>query len=378
MKQIFTINMLFSFLFGALTAILPLSILMTGAASGMSGNVIGIFMIALFVTRIILMFLNPSKKILLLGCLLFLIGILLWLFFYHVLFVYFLVGIILGISVGVIPPLLIVFALGLKKEEAGKSLSWINISQAAGSAFAPLLAEVVFKQFSLVLLLQIFLIMSLTILLISFFIQPPVSNTMGISNKSDVKFLLKDRGFWKYCFFYLLGSLSYGCAIAYGPILLSGEGGSSIGLFYFLFWLFFVISQFLIRKIPQHIHSEPINLLICFILMFFGSAGLWFANIQILFVLCSSSLGFSFGFITIFLQKTIAKSIADHLQTSAFSLFSLMSYLAVGLSGFIFAPIVNYSIKLPFLISPVFSLIFAAILIFFSWPLKKALNEKSM
>nr|WGE08294.1 hypothetical protein P5658_07875 [Bacillus subtilis] len=129
MKQIFTINMLFSFLFGALTAILPLSILMTGAASGMSGNVIGIFMIALFVTRIILMFLNPSKKILLLGCLLFLIGILLWLFFYHVLFVYFLVGIILGISVGVIPPLLIVFALGLKKEEAGKSLSWINISQ---------------------------------------------------------------------------------------------------------------------------------------------------------------------------------------------------------------------------------------------------------
>ncbi|MCG3231606.1 hypothetical protein HXV89_20665 [Bacillus subtilis] len=168
MKQIFTINMLFSFLFGALTAILPLSILMTGAASGMSGNVIGIFMIALFVTRIILMFLNPSKKILLLGCLLFLIGILLWLFFYHVLFVYFLVGIILGISVGVIPPLLIVFALGLKKEEAGKSLSWINISQAAGSAFAPLLAEVVFKQFSLVLLLQIFLIMSLTILLISF------------------------------------------------------------------------------------------------------------------------------------------------------------------------------------------------------------------
>lgn len=314
MKQIFTINMLFSFLFGALTAILPLSILMTGAASGMSGNVIGIFMIALFVTRIILMFLNPSKKILLLGCLLFLIGILLWLFFYHVLFVYFLVGIILGISVGVIPPLLIVFALGLKKEEAGKSLSWINISQAAGSAFAPLLAEVVFKQFSLVLLLQIFLIMSLTILLISFF----------------------------------------------------------------LFWLFFVISQFLIRKIPQHIHSEPINLLICFILMFFGSAGLWFANIQILFVLCSSSFGFSFGFITIFLQKTIAKSIADHLQTSAFSLFSLMSYLAVGLSGFIFDPIVNYSIKLPFLISPVFSLIFAAILIFFSWPLKKALNEKSM
>lgn len=120
MKQIFTINMLFSFLFGALTAILPLSILMTGAASGMSGNVIGIFMIALFVTRIILMFLNPSKKILLLGCLLFLIGILLWLFFYHVLFVYFLVGIILGISVGVIPPLLIVFALGLKKKRQEK------------------------------------------------------------------------------------------------------------------------------------------------------------------------------------------------------------------------------------------------------------------
>ena len=74
-------------------------------------------------------------------------------------------------------------------------------------------------------------------------------------------------------FFYLLGSLSYGCAMAYGPILLSGEGGS-IGLFYFLFWLFFVISQFLIRKIHQHIHSEHINLLICFILMFFWISGL--------------------------------------------------------------------------------------------------------
>ncbi|MCY8003839.1 MFS transporter [Bacillus haynesii] len=230
MKQIFTINMLFSFLFGVLTAILLLSILMTGAASGMSGNVIGIFMVALFAARIFLMFLKPSKKMLLLGCLLFLIGILLWLFFYHILFVYFLVGIILGISVGVIPPLLIVFALRLKKEEAGKSLSWINISQAVGSAFAPLLAEVIFNQFSLELLLQIFLIMSLTILFISFFIPPLVSSSMGISNKSDVKVLLKDRGFWKYCFFYLLGSLSYGCAIAYGPILLSGEG-SSIGLF---------------------------------------------------------------------------------------------------------------------------------------------------
>jgi len=69
MKQIFTINLLFSFLFGALTAILPLSILMTGAASGMSGNVIGIFMVALFAARIFLMFLKPSKKMLLLGCL---------------------------------------------------------------------------------------------------------------------------------------------------------------------------------------------------------------------------------------------------------------------------------------------------------------------
>ncbi|MCY8007013.1 hypothetical protein MOJ76_01660 [Bacillus haynesii] len=96
---------------------------------------------------------------------------------------------------------MIVFALRLKKEEAGKSLSWINISQAVGSAFAPLLAEVIFNQFSLELLLQIFLIMCLTILFISFFIPPLVSSSMGISNKSDVKVLLKDRGFWKYCFF---------------------------------------------------------------------------------------------------------------------------------------------------------------------------------
>ncbi|MCY8066246.1 hypothetical protein MOB77_04505 [Bacillus haynesii] len=43
--------------------------LMTGAASGMSGNVIGIFMVALFAARIFLMFLKPSKKMLLLGCL---------------------------------------------------------------------------------------------------------------------------------------------------------------------------------------------------------------------------------------------------------------------------------------------------------------------
>ncbi|MCJ2146900.1 hypothetical protein [Bacillus sp. B19-2] len=162
MEEILTINTLFSFLFGALTAILPLSILMTGAPSGMSGNVIGIFMVALIVTRIFLMFLKPSKKLLLLGCL---IGILLWLFFFHILFVYFLVGIILGVSVGGIPPLLIIFALRPKTGEAGKSLSWINISQAVGSAFAPLLAEVIFNQFNLAFLLQIFLIMSFTHLL---------------------------------------------------------------------------------------------------------------------------------------------------------------------------------------------------------------------
>ncbi|MFN2744325.1 hypothetical protein ACINLE_01835 [Bacillus sp. z60-18] len=120
------------------------------------------------------------------------------------------------------------------------------------------------------------------------------------------------------------------------------------------------------------------NLLICFILMFFGSAGLWFANISILFVLCSSLFGFSFGFVTIFLQKTIAKNIEDHLQTSAFSLFSLTSYLAVGFSGFIFSPIVNHSIKLPFIITPLFSLIFATVFVLFSKPAKKARNEKSM
>lgn len=373
MKKLLYIVFIFNFLFSLLTAILPLLVYEISGNAITSGYVLGTFMVALLCTRIFLLKVYFKETVLLkVGLSLYCLGFSLLILDASSLFLYFLGAAVLGISVGIISPLLITIISsrsGNTKLQVGLHNSFMGV----GSAIAPFFGLFLYYQMDEMMYLYLILfLISLTIAIPGFLIKEDATE---IKFKSRIKSIDKSVFSKEYVVNYLsflLISVSYGSIIAFLPILF-GEMNLRIDIFYFFFWVSFLIAQVYMIKISDYL-SEIFLLPISVFLIALSTFLLGATTNYVLLLFNALVFGFFYGGVMNLFYNRIAKVEDTTSKTDTFSIFGLMSFLGVALGSILLGSIANKSLEYVFYAAAIFPI--CALIVYILFPYLAATKSK--
>ncbi|CAM2735999.1 MFS transporter [Fructilactobacillus fructivorans] len=269
-----------------------------------------------------------------------------FLFFFKSFLLYYIGSISLGIGIGLIPPIilnLITNTQNVKTNE--KNIGLYNITTAVSSAIGPMIAELIYHTSTKLLLLSwVVLAISLLLLIIKVISNKKINITENVyTDSAPFKFI--SLRLLVLLLFLTAISISYGTIISYLPIYFS-HIHLSVGIYYFLFWLFYSIAQG-----SHFLNSNWKSLSIISLGMIISMAIISYSHQSILSYISGILFGYLYGSIFRIYYSIMSKIKNPTSRNNGYGIVGLMSYIGVGISQIFISPFLNFPINNIFFLS---------------------------
>lgn len=350
----FLVNMIFMML----TTLLPLLIYDAAHSYSSVGIILFIFMLSVITTRIIVWNKSGSyRSTLMIGSICFLSCFVLLYLYPKCFFSFFPDAVLLGIGIGLIPPLMLTFLTdSSNKKKYGENIGQYNVMTAISAAIGPEIANLLFN-YSIKFLLFIWLGGCFILLISNGLIAKHYSFQNSNSNSSVINFIKAKSSIVPLLLLATI-SITYGTIIGYLPIYFE-RISVSIGLFYLFFWMAYTLAQFITR-----IKGTKSSYAVIIILMTFSLALVSFQNN----FFCPYSAGFIYGlcygsiFKSYYSQMALIKD--ERQKNNGYGIVGLMSYVGVGLAQVFTYPFMKLPIQYVFVLSAIYTLPFLLVFAF--------------
>ncbi len=344
--------------FMMLTTLLPILIYNISNSTAYVGQVLIVFMIALLAVRVIFLKKKTSSvNLLLFGSISFLVGFIILYFLHETLSMYYVGSVFFGISLAILAPVLLTIMTSYS-DKSSKNVGLYNSIVGVSSIISPYIGEKLYQCgisiLNIVWLIGAVLLLAFTLIIIYFIVKNnrKIKNETTSINYKDL-FTPQYRNIF---IVLLLSSISYGAIISYLPVYLSIENTYiSIGLYYFIFWSFYIIAQFFRSLILKKLTEKKV-ILACLVGLFIGEFLISLGSTIYIAILSAILYGFSYGLLYNVLYFKISKFDDEHIKSNGYAIVGLMSYVGVGLAPIFLYPFLN-NIKTIFMFSTIYVLV---------------------
>lgn len=344
--------------FMMLTTLLPILIYNISSSTTYVGQVLIVFMISLLIIRVIFLKKKTSSvNLLLFGSISFFIGFLILYFLHETLSMYYVGSVFFGISIAVLAPVLLTIMTSYS-DKTSRSVGLYNSIVGVSSIISPYIGEKLYQRginiLNIVWLIGAILLLVFTIIIIYFILKNKreIKNETTSINYKDL-FTPQYRNIFVVL---LLSSISYGAIISYLPVYFGIENRCiSIGIYYLIFWSFYIIAQFF-RSILFKKLTEKKVILACLVGLIIGEFLISFCSTVYVAIFSATFYGFSYGLLYNVIYFKISKFSDEHIKNNGYAIVGLMSYVGVGLAPIFLYPFLN-NIKTTFMYSTIYILI---------------------
>ena len=336
-KKLFSVSFFMNFVFSMLTTLLPLIVFNINESTKDINVIMITFTGSLLVTRLFSIWnLLRVKTEIVLGCILFTVSCLILVIESNSMEWMFVGSLLFGLSIGLVPPAILVLLSG-NKDKRAFNLGVYNSIVAIASIFSPIIGENIYhKNPHLLFLWWVIFASIMTIVALMF----------------QISFIIL-----------LFSSISYGSIVAYLPVYFETLS-LSIGIYYLFFWAGYILMQF-VRRIRYSFYTVLCALffisLVQLSLVLFEEAFIVYFFAWI-YGLCYGSL-FKVFYVEVGSFNT------EEERSIGFSILSLISYIGVGIAPVFLIPF-NIDWKMLFTGNLFYSIIAIIIFLF--------LRKKSM
>lgn len=356
MSGIYLVVFIINLLLGMTMPILPLIIVDISGMVASAGILMTVFMVALFLVRLFLLYYHPSLITMMRWSLLAIwLGYALLVPFSDKPLFYYLAALLWGIGIGIEAPAMITI-MGKVLKDATRGVRDHNIFFALGSCFGPLLGYFLYQGYApktLFYWMTLFAALAFVAGLLSLK-KEMVSEHLPESHQLNL--LFRQPTFRQDLLSYFVICLCYGCIVAYAPLLLEGKN-IRVDLYFVIFWISFILAQLFTVKLLRNQTERWI-----LTLLFLGTSSALFllAFVSHYFIAILSAMGFGacYGGAMLYFYRRTVEGTEDHTRKSAIALLGILAYVGIGAGALLFSPLAEYSIELTFLLTPLIPIIF--------------------